>query len=108
KHKKDRAENNVIHSPGNSCTKERQGGKQSKVARLGVHFRSRLEKGQRLGCPLRARVDGLEPYMLSSRARRQAIFLRATEPRRDTRPARPSPPAARAPRAAMPSRHRAA
>jgi len=35
---KDRGENSVIHRPSKHCAEERQGGEQSKVARLGVHF----------------------------------------------------------------------
>jgi hypothetical protein len=38
-----------------------QGGQQSKVARFGVHFRSRLERGSDQAAPPLARVDGLEP-----------------------------------------------
>jgi hypothetical protein len=77
---KDPAENNVIHSRGEDCAEERQSAEQNKVARLGVHFRSRLERGSDQAAPL-ARDDGLEPFMLSPRARWQAIFLGAPEPR---------------------------
>src|SRR5262249_18651313 len=59
--KKGRAENSVIHNPGNACAKERQGGEQSKVARLGVHSCSRLERGSDGAALPCARVDGLEP-----------------------------------------------
>ncbi len=43
--KKDRTQNNVTPTPGEACAEQRQGGDQSKVARLGVHSRSRLERG---------------------------------------------------------------
>jgi hypothetical protein len=36
---------NVTPTPGEACAEQRQGGEQSKVARLGVHSRSRLERG---------------------------------------------------------------
>src|SRR5438128_839528 len=36
--KKDRSQNNVTPTPGGACAEERQGGEQSKVARLGVQF----------------------------------------------------------------------
>jgi len=48
---KDRAENSVIHSPSKACAEERQGAEQSKVARLGVHSRSRLERGSDQAAP---------------------------------------------------------
>jgi hypothetical protein len=48
---KDQAENNVIHSPGEDCAEERQNAEQNKVARLGVHFRSRLERGSNQAAP---------------------------------------------------------
>jgi hypothetical protein len=48
---KDRGENRVIYSPGDGCAGQRQDGKQNKVARLGVHFRSRL-KGAATRLPL--------------------------------------------------------
>jgi hypothetical protein len=35
---KDRRENSVIRKPSEGCAEEGQGGKQSKVTRLGVHF----------------------------------------------------------------------
>src|SRR5262245_9276245 len=50
KSKKGRAQNVSIPRPGDHCAKEREGGKQSKIARLGVHFPLDL-KGQRPGCP---------------------------------------------------------
>jgi hypothetical protein len=40
----DRAEDSVIHSPGDGCADERQGREQNEdVHGLGVHFCSRLE-----------------------------------------------------------------
>src|SRR5215467_2715520 len=50
-HEKDRTQNKVIQNPGDACAEERQGGEQSKVARLGIHSHSRLERGSDLGCP---------------------------------------------------------
>src|SRR5262249_145310 len=44
-HEKDRTQNKVIQNPGDACAEERHGGEQSKVAPLGVHSRSRLERG---------------------------------------------------------------
>jgi hypothetical protein len=41
--KKDRSQNNVTPTPGEACAEERQGGEQSKVARLGVHSRPWME-----------------------------------------------------------------
>ena len=81
KRKKDRTQNKVIQNPGDACAEERQGGEQSKVARLGVHFPNLKGAATRLPLPC-ARVDGLGPIktMLPA-ARRQAIFLGATEPR---------------------------
>src|SRR5262249_11844375 len=38
-------QNKESQKPGDACAEERQGGEQSKVARLGVHSRSRLERG---------------------------------------------------------------
>src|SRR5262245_21172183 len=76
--KKDRTQNKVIQIPSDACAGERQGGEQSKVARL-VHSCSDL-KGAATRLPLLARVDGLEP-MRSPAAGRQVIFLGATEPR---------------------------
>src|SRR5215471_10098655 len=59
--KKHRAKNVSITRPGGDCAGQRQEGKQSEVARLGVHFRPRL-KGAATRLPLPcARVDGLEP-----------------------------------------------
>ena len=49
--KKDRTQNNVTPAPGEACAEERQGGKQSKVTRLGVHPRSRLERGSDQAAP---------------------------------------------------------
>jgi hypothetical protein len=48
---KDRGENGVIRRPSDGCAEQRQGGKQNKVAGLGVHFRSRL-KGAAIRLPL--------------------------------------------------------
>jgi hypothetical protein len=52
--KKGRAQDISIACPGGHCAKEREGGKQSKVARLHVHFCSRL-KGAATGLPLPVR-----------------------------------------------------
>jgi hypothetical protein len=49
--KKDRSQNNVTPTPGEACAEERQGGEQSKVARLGVHSFSRLERGSDQAAP---------------------------------------------------------
>ena len=49
--KKDRTQNNVIQNPGDACAEQRHGGEQSKVARLGVHSRLRLE-GAAMKLPL--------------------------------------------------------
>ena len=51
--KKDRTQNKVIQNPGDACAEERQGGKQSNIARLGVHIRSRLERGSDQAAPPR-------------------------------------------------------
>src|SRR5262249_6484032 len=62
-HKKDQPPNKVIGNQGDTCAEERQGGEQSNIARLGVHSRSRLERGSDQAAPSScARVDGLEPY----------------------------------------------
>src|SRR4051794_7984451 len=46
---KDRTENGVIRSPGEGCAEQRQGGEEDQVSRsLGVHSRSRLERGSDL------------------------------------------------------------
>jgi len=58
--KKDRTQNKVIQNPGDACAEERQGGEQSKVARLGVHFPNLKGAATRLPLPC-ARVNGLEP-----------------------------------------------
>src|SRR6516162_2881748 len=50
-HEKDRTQNKVIGTPGDACAEERQGGEQSKVARLGVHSRSGLERGSDQAAP---------------------------------------------------------
>jgi hypothetical protein len=47
-HKKDRAENRVIHNPGNPCTNERQGGNK---ARSRVSTSISAPEGQRLSFP---------------------------------------------------------
>src|SRR6266568_1448424 len=88
---KDRTQNKMIRGPGDACAEERQGGEQSKVARLGVHSRSRLERAA-TRLPL-ARADGLEPLTTPPAAGRQAIFLGATEPRA-ARPGKKPPRAA--------------
>ena len=49
--KKDRTQNKVIQNPGDACTEQRQGGEQSKVARLGVHSHCRLERGSDQAAP---------------------------------------------------------
>src|SRR5262245_38764023 len=49
--KEDRTQNKVIQNPGEACAKEREGGEQGKVARLGVHSRSRLERGSDQAAP---------------------------------------------------------
>jgi hypothetical protein len=49
--KKDRTPNKVATSPGQECAKEREGGEQSKVVRLGIHFRSRMEGLRHLSPP---------------------------------------------------------
>ena len=49
--KKDRTQNKVTPTPGEACAEERQGGEQSKVACLGVHSRSRLERGSDQAAP---------------------------------------------------------
>ena len=41
--------------PGGACAEQRQSGEQRKVECLGLHFRSPIRKGQRLGCPSSAR-----------------------------------------------------
>ena len=81
--KKDRANNISIPRPSEDCAEQRQGGEQSKVARLGVHSRSRLERGSDQAAPPPVReLMFLEPLMLASPAGgRQAIFLGATGPR---------------------------
>jgi hypothetical protein len=86
---KDPTQNKMIRDPGDACAEERQGGEQSKVPRLGVHSRSRLERGSDQAAPC-ARVDGLEPLIRAPAAERQAIFLVATEPRA-ARPGKPPP-----------------
>jgi hypothetical protein len=48
---KDRTENKVTPTPGEACAEERQGAEQNKVARLGVHFRHRLERGSDQAAP---------------------------------------------------------
>src|SRR5262245_16243221 len=90
--KKHRAKNISIPRPGGDCAGQRQEGEQSEIARLGVHFRPRLE-GAATKLPLPcARVDGLEPLIpLSPAAGRQAIFLGATGPRA-ARPGKETPP----------------
>src|SRR5262249_41057673 len=99
--KKDRTQNKVIQNPGDACAEERQGGEQSKVARLGVHFPNLKGAATRLPLPC-ARVNGLEPPKEKPwppAAGRQAIFLGATEPRaarpeetrRGATPSRPRP-----------------
>src|SRR5262245_4168691 len=52
-HKKDRTQDNVTPNPGDACAEERQGGEQSKVARLGVHSRSRLKTANEMAPPAR-------------------------------------------------------
>jgi hypothetical protein len=49
--KKDPTQNKMTRDPGDACAEERQGGEQSKVARLGVHSRSRLERGSDQAAP---------------------------------------------------------
>jgi len=49
--KKDRAKNVSIPRPSEDCAEERQGGEQSKVARLGIHSHSRLERGSDQAAP---------------------------------------------------------
>ena len=80
--KKDRTQNKVIQNPGDACAEERQGGEQSKVARLGVHSRSRLERGSDQAAPSSVReLMALNRLIRPPAAGRQAIFLEATEPR---------------------------
>src|SRR5438132_8228639 len=50
---KDRAKNSSIRRPSEDCAEERQGGEQSKVARLGVHSRSRLKTANEMSPPAR-------------------------------------------------------
>src|SRR5215813_1504649 len=89
--KKHRAKNVSIPRPGGDRAGQRQEGEQSEVARLGVHFRPRLEgAAPRLPLPC-ARVNGLEPVMKHPAAGRQAIFLGATGPRA-ARPGKETPP----------------
>src|SRR5262249_48149991 len=54
----DPTQNKIIRDPSNACAQERQASEQSKVARLGVHSRSRLERGSNRAAPPCARVDG--------------------------------------------------
>src|SRR5262245_1962495 len=64
---KDRTQNKIIREPGEACAEERQGAEQNKGERLGVHIRSRLERGSdQAAPPAWARVDGLEPTKTSS------------------------------------------
>src|SRR6516162_105067 len=97
---KDPTQNKITRDPGDARAEERQARKQSKVARLGVHSPSRLERGSDQAAPPCARVDGLEPFTARSPAAGwQAIFLGATEPRaarpekarRGATPSRPRP-----------------
>jgi hypothetical protein len=83
--KKDRTQNKVTPTPGEACAEERQGGEQSKVARLGVHSRSRLERGSDQAAPYRELMALNRNEIRSPAVGRQAIFLGATEPRA-TRP----------------------
>src|SRR5262245_40956404 len=63
--KKDRIQNKVIQIPSDACTGERQGGEQSKIARLGVHSRSRLKRGSDQAAPLLGReLTALNRIML--------------------------------------------
>jgi len=60
-HEKDQTDSKVIGNQGDACAEERQASERSKVARPGVHSRSRLGKGSDQAAPPFARVDGLEP-----------------------------------------------
>jgi len=82
-HKKDQTQNKVTQTPGEACAKERQDGEQSKVACLSVHSRSRLERGSDGAAPPAGReLMALNLFTARSLAAgRQAIFLKATEPR---------------------------
>src|SRR5262249_38138589 len=79
--KKHRAKNVSIPRPGGDCAGQRQEGEQSEVARLGVHFRPRLEgAATRLPLPVRELMAlNRNPHVPA--AGRQAIFLGTTEPR---------------------------
>jgi len=96
---KDPTQNKITRDPGDARAEERQARKQSKVARLGVHSRSRLERGSDQAAPPCARVDGLEPLTMLPAGGRQAIFLGTTGPRA-ARPGKTPP------RGATPSRPR--
>ena len=74
-HKKDRAENSMIHNQGRASWRP---------------FPLPIRKGAARSLPPLARDDGLEPVMLSPQARRQAIFPGVAEPRA----IRPETPAA--------------
>src|SRR5262245_28296727 len=100
--KKDQPPNKVIGNQGDTCAEQRQGDEQSNIARLGVHSRSRLERGSDQAAPSSsARVDGLEPYETLSAPSGTAGHLsgsdRATrcpignEPRRGADASRPRP-----------------
>jgi hypothetical protein len=81
-HEKDQSQNKVIRTPEEACVEERQDGEQSKVARLGVHSPSRLERGSDQAAPSPVReLTALNRYCCAPAGGRQAIFLGATEPR---------------------------
>src|SRR5262249_23075797 len=58
----------MVQDPSDACAEQRQAAEQNQVARFGVHFRSRLERGSTL-LPLLARDDGLEPKYAIPRRR---------------------------------------
>src|SRR6516225_1733107 len=61
----DTTQNKITRDPSDTTAEERQTAEQSKIARLGVHSRFRLERGSDTLHPS-ARVDGLEPLSLLS------------------------------------------
>src|SRR5262245_27282437 len=74
--KKHRAKNVSIPRPGGDCAGQRQEGEQSEVARLRVHSRPPIRKGQRPGCPSPVRELMARDVCLFVRFQREADMSR--------------------------------
>src|SRR5262249_28491021 len=83
-HEKDPTQNKVIQNPGDACTEQRQGGEQSKVARLGVTGRrAAIERRKTKGAGARL-TSAVQPWQPPAQVNGVSQYVPRLVPGRDS------------------------